>query len=102
MVDATTSVKMEDFVGFRYMTYGFESCPDYNMTFTENLTPEQAIRFAEFLGKHYVRLHAVWVHKYADVTQQTSWRTTETLLEYWLNNENFLKHEENSGTLHSV
>ena len=29
MVDATTSVKMEDFVGFKYMTYRFESCPDY-------------------------------------------------------------------------
>ena len=31
-VDATTSVKMEDFVGFKYMTYKFESCPDYYNT----------------------------------------------------------------------
>lgn len=71
------------------------------MTFTENLTPEQAFRFAEFLGKHYVRLHAVWVHKYADRVDKANWRTTETLYEYWITNE-YILNGENSSALPSV
>lgn len=51
------------------------------------LTKTEALKFAEFTGLYYVRLHKVWVHRYANQSEKENWRTTEQVYEEYLENK---------------
>jgi hypothetical protein len=44
--------------------------------------------FAEWLGRNYIRLNKVWVHRYADQRDENNWKTTEQLYAFWINGGN--------------
>jgi len=44
---------------------------------------EDMIEFGEWLGLNYVRLHKVWVHRYASQIDKDMWIETDKLLTIW-------------------
>jgi len=44
--------------------------------------------FAEWLGRNYIRLNKVWVHRYANQRDDKNWKTTEQLYAFWINGGN--------------
>ena len=39
--------------------------------------------FAEWTGKHYIRLNECWVHRYADQRNRDNWKDTGELWALW-------------------
>jgi len=40
-------------------------------------------KFSEWVAYNYVRLHEVWVHKYADQRNKDNWKDTGELWKLW-------------------
>jgi uncharacterized protein YacL (UPF0231 family) len=43
-------------------------------------------KFSEWVAYNYVRLHEVWVHKYADQRNKDNWKDTGELWKLWWEN----------------
>ena len=57
-----------------------------NMHGVSNSLPD--FGFAEWLGRNYIRLNKVWVHRYADQRDENNLKTTEQLNAFWINGGN--------------
>jgi len=52
----------------------------------EQITDDAMIKFAEWCGTHYIKLHGVWVGIYQDQRNSENFKTTTELLQHFKNN----------------
>jgi sugar phosphate isomerase/epimerase len=52
----------------------------------EQITDDFSIKFAEWLGSNYVKLHSVWVGIYQSQTNKENWKKTTELQQYFKEN----------------
>jgi hypothetical protein len=73
---------------------GYEQSESFDVVWKEvldksrNNNPSPGFEFTEWLGKNYVRLNRVWVHRDSDPTEYDNWKTTQELYDGWIGNGN--------------
>lgn len=63
-----------------------QNCSKPHVSGSFNHSILDAWKFAEWVAYTYVRLHDVWVHKYADQRNKDNWKDTGELWKFWWEN----------------